>query len=60
MTEFSLKSTEIQRKRFLIHALVRANNAGKRPLPVDQMIPSLLGFQALISPSVGKSSLTSL
>ena len=38
--QLKLRSTEIQRKRFLIHALVRANNAGKRPLPVDQMIPS--------------------
>ena len=53
--QLKLRSTEIQRKRFLIHALVRANNAGKRPLPVDQMIPSFFGFQALISPSVGKS-----
>ena len=38
------RSTEIQRKRFLIHALVCANNAGKRPLPVDQMFPSFFGF----------------
>ena len=53
--QLKLRSTEIQRKRFLIHALVRANNAGKRPLLVDQMIPSFFGFQAFISPSVGKS-----
>ncbi|CAB3976667.1 Hypothetical predicted protein [Paramuricea clavata] len=48
-------STVPQRKRCVIHTLVRANAAGERPPTVDQMVPGFAGFQALISTSVEKS-----
>ncbi len=41
-----------QRKRNVIHALVRADTDGERPAAVDQRVPSFAGFQAFISDPV--------
>ena len=51
----SLGGIKPQRKRSVIHSLVRANSAGERPVANDQKIPSFAGFQALISAPVVKS-----
>ena len=48
-------STESQRKRSFIHALVRADANGDRPYVSEQKIPSFNGFQATISSEQGKS-----
>ena len=53
--EPKVESTVPQRKRCVIHTLVRANAAGERPPPVDQIVPGFAGFQALISTSAEKS-----
>ena len=48
-------STESQRKRSIIHALVRADVNGDRPFVSEQKIPSFNGFQATFSPEQEKS-----
>ena len=50
----ALADIELQRKRNAIHTLVRVNDAGERPAPNDQKVPSFAGLQALISPPVEK------
>ena len=48
-------STESQRKRSIIHALVRADVNGDRPFVSEQKIPSFNGFQATLSSEQEKS-----
>ena len=44
-----------QRRRCIIHALVRSDAAGERPTPTHQTFPSFAGFQALLAAPVKKS-----
>ncbi len=48
----ALGDIEPQRKRNVIHALVRADMDGEQPAAIDQRVPSFAGFQALISDPV--------
>lgn len=48
-------NTEPQRKRSIIHALIRADVNGDRPEVSHQKIPSYNGFQATLSSEQGKS-----
>lgn len=48
-------NTEPQRKRSIIHALIRADHYGDRPKVSDQNIPSYNGFHATLSSEQGKS-----
>ena len=48
-------NSEPQRKRSVIHTLVRADAAGERPAAVDQKVPVFAGLHALISAPVERS-----
>ena len=47
--------TEAQRKRAVIHTLVRADDAGERPSALNQKVPGFAGLQAMISATVERS-----
>jgi len=53
-TEIS-SSTNPQRKRSIIHALVRADRSGDRPVVTEQTIPSYNGFHASLNVGQEKS-----
>ncbi|MES9882370.1 MAG: hypothetical protein ABW185_15975 [Sedimenticola sp.] len=50
-----VRSTEPQRRRNVIHALVRADASGDRPMAIAQAVPGFSGLQALLSSPVEQS-----